>query len=146
LAIVLATFSSAIGVIYGRRLNEIAPEIAAAGTLTSSALVLIPLCFCLQSPLGTAPSWASMGAVLVNAIGATALGFVIYFRLIRTIGSVSTSGVGYLKPTVGVLIGCTLMSEALTWTVIVGLIATLIGVAAIIWPSSGRTVPVSRHL
>jgi drug/metabolite transporter (DMT)-like permease len=41
------------------------------------------------------------------------------------------ASVGYLKPAVGVLIGCALMGEALTWTMGAGLIAILIGVAAI---------------
>jgi drug/metabolite transporter (DMT)-like permease len=131
LAIILATFSSAVSVIYGRRLNDIPPEIAAAGTLTSAAVVLIPLCFWVEAPLQTAPSLASLVALLANAIAATAFGFVVYFRLIRTIGSMGTASVGYLKPAVGVLIGCTLVSEPFTWTMAVGLVAILIGVAAI---------------
>jgi hypothetical protein len=40
----------------------------------------------------------------------------IYFRLIRTIGSMGTASVSYLKPAVGILVGCTLMGESLTWT------------------------------
>jgi drug/metabolite transporter (DMT)-like permease len=62
---------------------------------------------------------------------ATALGFVVYFRLIRTIGSMGVASVGYLKPAVGVLIGCALMGESLSWAGGAGLIAILIGVAAI---------------
>ena len=108
-----------------------APEIAAAGTLTAAAVVLVPLCFIVEAPLNSAPSAASLAALLVNAVVATALGFVVYFRLIRTIGSMGTASVGYLKPAVGVLIGCVLMGESLTWTTGAGLIAILIGVAAI---------------
>ena len=130
-AIVLATLSSAVSVIYGRRFAAVAPEIAAAGTLTAAAVVLVPLCFIVEAPLNSAPSAASLAALLVNAVVATALGFVVYFRLIRTIGSMGTASVGYLKPAVGVLIGCVLMGESLTWTTGAGLIAILIGVAAI---------------
>ena len=130
-AIILATLSSAVSVIYGRRFAAVAPEIAAAGTLTAAAVVLVPLCFIVEAPLNAAPSAASLAALLVNAVVATALGFVVYFRLIRTIGSMGTASVGYLKPAVGVLIGCVLMGESLTWTTGAGLIAILIGVAAI---------------
>jgi drug/metabolite transporter (DMT)-like permease len=130
-AIILATLSSAISAIYGRRFATVAPEIAAAGTLTAAAVVLVPLCFFVEAPLNSAPSAASFAALLVNAVAATSLGFVVYFRLIRTIGSMGTASVGYLKPAVGVLIGCLLMGESLTWTTGVGLIAILIGVAAI---------------
>jgi drug/metabolite transporter (DMT)-like permease len=79
--------------------------------------------------------------LLVNAFVATALGFVVYFRLIRTIGSIGTASVGYLKLAVGVLIGCTLMGESLTWAAAIGLLLILLGVAAInqrqlAWPPS----------
>jgi drug/metabolite transporter (DMT)-like permease len=130
-AIVLATLSSAVSAIYGRRFATVAPEIAAAGALTAAAVVLVPLCFLVEAPLGSAPSAASLAALLVNALVATALGFVLYFRLLRTIGSMGTASVGYLKPGVGVLIGCSLMGESLTWATGAGLIAILIGVAAI---------------
>jgi drug/metabolite transporter (DMT)-like permease len=71
---------------------------------------------------------------------ATALGFVVYFRLIRTIGSMGVASVGYLKPAVGVLIGYALMGESLTWAGGAGLIAILIGVAAINQTDSSRDV------
>jgi len=130
-AILLATISSAISVILGRRLAAIPSEVAAAGTLTCAAIVLVPLCAVLETPWHSAPSAASVIALLVNAVFATAVGFVIYFRLIRTIGAMSTASVGYLKPAVGVLVGCALMGEPFTWTIAVGLSAILLGVAAI---------------
>jgi len=145
IAIIVATLSSAAGVVYGRRLDRIPPELAAAGTLTSAAIVLVPLCFFTEAPLAIGFSWLSAGAIVANALAATALGFVIYFRLIRTIGSVSTSSVGYLKPTMGVLIGCALMSEHVTATILFGLCTTLVGIAAIVRPDAAkwrRGVPV----
>ena len=140
-AIVLATLSSAVSAIYGRRFVAVPPEIAAAGTLTAAAVVLVPLCLLVEAPLNSAPSAASLVALLVNALVATALGFVVYFRLIRTIGSMGVASVGYLKPAVGVLIGCALMGESLTWAGGAGLIAILIGVAAINQTDSLATLP-----
>jgi drug/metabolite transporter (DMT)-like permease len=131
LAIVLATFSSALSVMHGRRFIETAPEVVAAGTLTCAAILLVPLCFLLESPWRVAPSIASSAALVGNAIGTTTIGFVIYFRLIRTIGSVGTASVSYLKPGVGVLIGCIWLGESWTWTLMFGLAAILIGVATI---------------
>ncbi len=130
-AIILASVASAISVIHGRRFTELAPEITAAGTLTSAALMLVPLCFIVETPLQSIPSAASIAALLVNAVVATALGFIVYFRLIRTIGSIGTASAGYLRPAVGVLVGCTLLGESLTWTTVAGLIAISIGVSAI---------------
>lgn len=140
-AIIAATFSSAVAVIHGRRFTNIAPEIAAAGTLTWAAVVLLPLCFLLESPLASKATTSAIAALLVNAIAATAVGFVVYFRLIRTIGSASTASVGYLKPAFGVLIGYTLMGEPLTWASVLGLAAILFGVAIISQSDSPRGVP-----
>lgn len=130
-AVLLATLSSACGTIYGRRFSGVAPEVTAAGMLTCAALVMIPASLVLEAPWHLAPSVTSLAALIVNAIVGTALGFVVYFRLIRTIGSLGTASAGYLKPAVGVLIGCALLGEALTWPMVFGLAAILAGVAMI---------------
>ena len=129
--IILATLASAASVIHGRRFADIPPEITAAGALTFAALVLVPLCFVVEAPLQSTPSVVSVAALLVNAIIVTALGFIIYFRLIAMIGSIGTASASYLKPMVGVLVGYAFMGESLTWTGTVGLTAILLGVAAI---------------
>jgi drug/metabolite transporter (DMT)-like permease len=131
LAIVLATVSIAVGALYGRRFADVAPEVTAAAMLTWAALVLVPLCFLVEAPLSAVPSAASMTALAANAVFGTALAFTLYFRLIRTIGSMGVASVGYLKPAIGVLIGCALMGEPLTWTLALGLAAVIAGVAAI---------------
>jgi drug/metabolite transporter (DMT)-like permease len=141
LAIIVATFSSAVGVIHGRRFAAIAPEVTAAGTLTWAAVVLVPLGFLLESPLSSKPTNLAIIALLLNAIVATAIGFVVYFRLIRTIGSTGTASVGYLKPAFGVLIGCAFMGEPLTWTAVIGLATILLGVAVINQAGSSRGGP-----
>jgi drug/metabolite transporter (DMT)-like permease len=133
-AIVLASVSSAAAAIQGRRLSDMSPELAAAGTLTCGAIILVPLCFVVEAPFHSTPSAGSIAALLFNAFVATALRSVIYFRLLRTIGSMGTTSVSYLKPAVGVLIGSTLMGEELTWPVVTGLLAILLGVAAISQP------------
>lgn len=129
--IILATLASAASVIHGRRFFDIPPEITAAGALAFAALVLVPLCFVVEAPLQSTPSAVSVLALLVNAVVVTAFGFVIYFRLIQTIGSMGTASASYLKPVVGVFIGYTFMNESLTWTGAAGLMAVLLGVAAI---------------
>jgi len=130
-AIVVATASAAVAAIHGRKFNNMAPELAAAGSLTCAAIVLVPLCFLMDAPLQLAPSAGSIVALLVNAVFATALRAIIYFRLLRTIGSIGTTSAGYLKPAVGVLIGCTFLGENLTSMAAVGLVAIFIGVAII---------------
>jgi drug/metabolite transporter (DMT)-like permease len=130
-AILVATVSSAISAVHGRRFTDVAPEVAAASTLTCAALVLVPLSFLLDEPWHIVPSSRSLVALVANAVLATALGFVLYFRLIRTLGSMSTSSTSYLKPVVSVLIGGALLNEPFTLTLGIGLVAVLLGIAAI---------------
>ncbi len=131
LAICVGTFSSAVGAIYGRNFPATAPEVTAAGALTSAAIMLVPLCFFVETPLSISPSAMSLMALAVNGVLATALGFVIYFHLIGTLGSAGVASVGYLKPCFGVLVGWMFMAEPVTWSVLAGLAAILVGVAMI---------------
>jgi drug/metabolite transporter (DMT)-like permease len=133
-AIILASVSSAVAAIQGRRLNDVPPELAAAGTLTCGAVILVPLSFVVEAPLHSTPSVGSIAALLFNAFVATALRSVIYFRLLRPSGSMGTTSVSNLKPAVGVLIGFMFMGEELTSTAVTGLLAILLGVAAISQP------------
>src|SRR5262249_21228742 len=89
----------------------------------------------------TAPSAASLAALGANALIATAGGFVIYFRLIRTLGSMGTASTGYLKPAAGVLIGRALVGGPFPLTLGLGLLAILSGVAAI---NGSASVPLLR--
>jgi drug/metabolite transporter (DMT)-like permease len=130
-AILIAALSSAVSVIHGRRFADTAPEVVAAGTLTCAALALVPMSLLVDAPWHLAPSGRSLAAMMANAVVATAIGFVLYFRLIRTIGSMSTASTSYLKPVVSVLIGCTLLGEPFTLTLALGLAAVLFGIAAI---------------
>jgi drug/metabolite transporter (DMT)-like permease len=138
IAVLVATLSSALGAMHARRFIAVAPEVVAAGTLTSAALLLIPLSFALESPFNSTPSATALAAMAVNGIISTAFGFLVYFRLIRTLGSVGTMTVGYLRPAVGVLIGYFLVGERLTWSMSAGLVIILIGVATINWTPKNR--------
>src|SRR5436189_127714 len=55
-AIILATISSAFGVIQGRRFESVAPELVAAAVLTSAAAVLVPLSLIVETPWKVSPS------------------------------------------------------------------------------------------
>lgn len=131
LEILLATCSSAFSVMHGRRFTGVAPEVVAGGMLTGAAVPLAVLALMIEAPWHAAPSAVSMAALAANALLVTAPGFVLYFRLIRTIGSIGTASASYIKPAVGVLIGCTFMGEPFSLYVGIGLLAVLLGVASI---------------
>lgn len=144
LAIIVATLSSAVAAMYGRRFGGLPPEVVAAGTLASGAMVLVPLSFLLEAPLLLSPSTASLLALSANGLVATAAGFVIYFRLIQTLGSIGAASVSYLKPAFGLLIGIAVMGEMITWPVGLGLAAILAGVTFTNGGTGLRFVPRTR--
>src|SRR5260370_31886993 len=84
-AVIVATISSAVGAIYSRRFDAVAPQVTAAGALTCAAVVLVPLCVFVEAPLQSAPAAAAISALLSNAVLTTPLGFLVYFCLVRAI-------------------------------------------------------------
>ncbi|MNL75326.1 putative DMT superfamily transporter inner membrane protein [compost metagenome] len=68
----------------------------------------------------------------------TALAFVIYFRLVHTLGSVSTTAQAYLRVPIGVAIGVIFLGESISSTALVGLACVIAGVMAMTIPGRKR--------
>ena len=68
---------------------------------------------------------------------------MLYFRLLRTLGSLNVASQAYLRAGVGVLLGVIVLGEQITPIVGLGLIAALIGVALINLPSRTTTAAAS---
>jgi drug/metabolite transporter (DMT)-like permease len=92
----------------------------------------------LDRPWTLAPSAASLGALAGLAVVSTALAFVLYFRLIASLGSVATMAQAYLRVPVGVAIGMVLLGETPAPTALSGLVLVVIGVAAMTLPARAR--------
>lgn len=141
LAIVAATISYAAAAIFGRGFKGLDPMMPAAGSMVCGAVILIPVSLVVDQPWTIAPSADSLLALLGLSVFSTALAFVIYFRLIHTLGSVSTTSQAYLRVPIGVGIGVIFLGETLASTALIGLVFVVIGVAAMTFPSRKKTVP-----
>jgi len=130
LAIVAATICYAGAAVFGRGFNRLDPIVPAAGSLLCGALVLVPLSIVFERPWTVSPSASSLLALLGLAVFSTALAFVIYFRLIQTLGSVGTTAQAYLRVPIGVVLGVLLLGERLSPTAWAGLACVVLGVAA----------------
>ena len=89
------------------------------------------LAMIVERPLAVDPSARSLAATVVGGALCNGVGSIIYFRLIRTLGSLGTSTVSFLKAAFGVVIGCFVLGEPFTASIAIGLSAVLIGVAAV---------------
>jgi len=135
IATVLATVCYAGAAIFGRGFKGLDPMAPAAGSMVCGAAILIPIGLVVDRPWTLAPSMSSMLALLGLSVFSTALAFVIYFRLIQTLGSVGTTAQAYLRVPIGVALGVVFLGESLSPTAWVGLGCVVIGVAAMTIPA-----------
>ena len=140
LAIVVATICYACAAIFGRNFKGLDPMAPAAGSLLAGAAFLIPASLIMERPWTMAPSAVSVLALLGLAVVSTALAFVIYFRLIQTVGSVGTTAQAYLRVPIGVAIGVAVLGEHLSPTAWIGLACVVAGVAAMTIPARPKAV------
>ncbi|TPL78559.1 EamA/RhaT family transporter [Mesorhizobium sp. B2-3-13] len=135
LAIVAATVCYAGAAIFGRGFRGLDPMLPAAGSMLCGAIMLVPLSLAVDQPWTLAPSAASILALLGLSVFSTALAFVIYFRLIHTLGSVGTTSQAYLRVPIGVGIGAVFLGESLGPTAWLGMGFVVVGVAAMTIPA-----------
>ena len=135
IAIVTATVCYAGGAVFSRGFKGLDPMAPAAGSLLCGAAILLPVSFVAERPWTLMPSTTSVLALLGLAIFSTAIAFVIYFRLIQTLGSVGTTAQAYLRVPIGVALGVLLLGEKLSPTAWIGLACVVIGVAAMTIPA-----------
>jgi len=138
LAIVAATICYAGAAIFGRGFKSLDPMMPAAGSLICGAIILIPLSLIIDRPWTLAPATASILALLGLSVFSTALAFVIYFRLVHTLGSVGTTAQAYLRVPIGVAIGVVFLGETISSTALIGLACVITGVAAMTIPARKR--------
>ena len=138
LLILLSALSFAVAALYGRRFSGLDPLLPACGSLLCGALVLIPVSLLAERPWALSPSPAAIGALLGLAVFSTALAFVIYFRLLDSLGSLGTSAQAYLRVPIGVALGVVFLGEQLAPSAWVGLICVIVGVIAMTVPARAR--------
>jgi drug/metabolite transporter (DMT)-like permease len=142
-AIVVATICYAGGAIFSRGFKGLDPMVPAAGSLLSGAAILLPLSLVVDRPWTLAPSISSVLALLGLAVFSTAFAFVIYFRLIQTLGSVGTTAQAYLRVPIGVALGVLFLGETLSATAWIGLGCVVAGVAAMTIPARNKAANAS---
>lgn len=138
LAVLTAAFSYACAAIFSKNFKGLDPVMPAAGSLICGAVLLLPVSVIVDRPWTLSPSAASLTALVCLSVFSTALAFMIYFRLMQTLGSVGTTSQAYLRVPVGVAIGMVFLGEVPTPAMWVGLVCVIAGVLAMTLPSRRR--------
>jgi len=131
LAVLFGAVLYACAAIYGHRFKALPPVVAAAGTMIWASVWLVPLALIVDHPWNLSPSFNSIIAATILAVFSTALALLIYFRLVRTLGSMGVASQSYLRAGIGVILGIVFLGESFNVSTGLGLLAVIIGVAAI---------------
>ncbi|MFD0938208.1 DMT family transporter, partial [Methylobacterium trifolii] len=134
LAVLGATVSYACAGVYGRRFGAmgLAPVVTAAGQVTASTLLLLPVALAIDRPWTMAmPGPATWGAMAFIASLSTALAFVLYFSILARAGATNLLLVTFLVPVSAILLGTLLLDERLAMRHALGMALVGCGLAAI---------------
>lgn len=129
LAVVGGVLGYAFGTVFARRyLQDADPTETAAGQTLVGAAVMIPVALAVDRPFDLvisakiALAWATLGVL------ASAVAYLLFFRLIRHITATQASMVSYLIPVTAVFLGALVLDERLGANSFVGLGLIIVGV------------------
>jgi drug/metabolite transporter (DMT)-like permease len=144
LACIAATVSYAFSGLYGRRFRELPPLVTAAGQLSASTLMTLPIVLLLNPPWTLpVPTGQTVLALVGLALISTALAYVIFFRIMRSAGPSNVMLVTFLIPVSAIMLGVGLLGEALLPRHFAGMAAIFTGLALIDGRLfRGKTAPV----
>ncbi|TWB50120.1 threonine/homoserine efflux transporter RhtA [Rhizobium sp. ERR 922] len=134
LAVLGAAFSYSLAGIFGRRFRRmgLAPIIPAAGQVTGSAIMLLPIALFVDRPWTLAmPSTETWAALAGLAILSTAIAYVLFFRILATAGATNLMLVTFLIPVSAILLGALILGESLQPKHFIGMALIAVGLAAI---------------
>ncbi len=126
-AILGATLSYALSSNYAQGVNGIDSFEKAHGSMWAATLLLAPLLAI--DPVRGEPTVEVTVAVLLLGVLCTGIAFLLFFRLIETVGATSTLTVTFLIPLFGVLWGHLFLDEQIGWHTLAGGLCVLFGTA-----------------
>ncbi len=132
LAVLAAALSYALAGVFGRRFRGRPPLVVAAGQLTGSSLLILPLALLIDRawflPMPSGGTWA---ALLGLALISTALAYVIFFRILSRAGATNLLLVTFLIPVSALMLGVGFLGERVSVHQLVGMLLIGLGLAAI---------------
>jgi len=114
LAAVLATVCYAFASAWARRtMVGLPPEMSAAGMLTSSSLIMVPLALILEGVPSVHLMPSTLAALAFFTVIATAFAYLLYYSVLRRAGSGNLTLVTLMIPPMAILLGAVFLHERL---------------------------------
>ena len=134
LACLGAALSYGFAASFGRRFVRmgVSPVQTAAGQVTASTLILLPLSMTVDRPWTLpAPGMDAVASVVALALLSTAVAYILYFRLLASAGATNITLVTLLVPVSAILLGASILGERLEPEHIAGMVLIALGLAFI---------------
>jgi drug/metabolite transporter (DMT)-like permease len=114
------------------QLSKIDPVVSTAGTMLAAALFMLPFAWWEWHAVGGLakvpwPSSRAWAEALFLGVICSGLGMLMYFRLLKEIGTVPTMSVTFMSPVVALLLGAWYLHEPITVQIVAGCIVVLLG-------------------
>ncbi len=123
-----ASISYGFAAVFGRRFRHLPSPVTAAGQLTASSLMILPVSLAVDHPwVLPMPPLSTIGAVLGLALLCTAFGYILFFRIIALAGATNVSIVTLLVPPGAILLGALFLGERLAANAIIGMVLIACG-------------------
>lgn len=114
IAIIGGTVSYALASVWARKmLSGHPPQVAAAGMVTSATVVMLPLAWVFEGSLSLDLAPRTMMAIGYYALIATAVAYLLYYRILAMAGSSNLMVVTLLIPPFAIVLGAWLLDEML---------------------------------
>ena len=128
----VAAISYGFAAVWSRQFRGVAPPVTAAGQLTASTLIILPVVL-LHDVTGSLPipPIDAIGAVLALALLSTAFAYILYFRLISMAGATNASLVTLLVPPSAILLSTIFLGERVGTEDWVGLGLIMLGLVVL---------------
>jgi drug/metabolite transporter (DMT)-like permease len=122
IAVIVGTLSYAFAGSWARlKLSGHSPLVAAAGMLTGSTLVMLPLAWIIEGPLPMNLAPATWTAIAYYAVASTALAYILYYRILAAAGAGNLLLVTLMIPPIAILLGAWVRDETLAPNAYLGL-------------------------
>jgi drug/metabolite transporter (DMT)-like permease len=121
LAVVAGTISYAFAAVWARKmLKGLAPQVAAAGMLLSSTIVMVPMAWIVEGPISLSLQTDTWLAIIYYALVATAIAYLLYYHVLSLAGAGNLGLCTLLVAPVAIVLGAVVLGETLSSQAYVG--------------------------
>lgn len=110
-AILLGALMYAGAALNGARFSHLPALVTATATMIWASVTLVPISLIVDRPWTLSPSLEGILSLLALSVACTGIAMVLYFRLVRTLGSAGVSSQAFLRAGIGMMLGILVLSE-----------------------------------